>query len=440
MKQVLVLGAGLVARPLVRYLLEKPDISVRVASRTLSKAERIVASHPRGEAQQLDVTDLSALEALIPASDLVVSLLPYTFHVKVAELCIRHRRPMVTTSYVSEPMQLLDEAARKADIIILNEIGLDPGIDHMSAMTVIRRVQSSGGRVKSFLSYCGALPAPEANTNPLGYKFSWSPKGVLLAAKSSAKYLKDGREVVVPVQELFHNCSAVQVEELGEFEAYPNRDSLPYVHKYGIDTTETILRGTLRYPGWCQTWKSIGELGLLEEKEIDLEGLTYGGLLGKITSGEGNSRKDLARWLKVPQESEVIRRLEWLGLLSDDPLPLKKGSLLDMLLARLSEKLQYGKGERDMVILRHEFVGEWEKKEELISSTLIAYGEPEGDSAVSKTVGLPAAIGSRLILEGEIDLKGVQIPVNPVIYEPVLKELENQGVELKERSQVVPAT
>lgn len=440
MSNVLVLGAGLVAGPLVRYLLGQPDFHVKVASRTLSKAEKLVSGHERGEAEQLNVEDGEKLDSLISSADLVISILPYIHHVKVAKLCIKHRKNMVTTSYVSDAMRELDSQAKEAGIIILNEIGLDPGIDHMSAMRIIHYVQNNGGRVASFYSYCGGLPAPEANTNPFGYKFSWSPRGVLLASKNSARYLKDKKELFVPSEELFDHYWLIEIEGLGKFEAYPNRNSLPYIETYGISGIDTMYRGTLRNLGWCETMRNIVKLGLLSIEEMEgIENLNAGDFMVKlIDTREGeHTKKALASYLKIDENSEVIRRFEWLGLLSQDPLPIQKGSPLDVLGSLMLEKLQYERGERDMVILHHEFTAEYPDKKEKITSTLIDFGIPNGDTSMSRTVGLPAAIGAKMILSGEIRGKGVHIPVKSEIYGPILKELEKQGIVFKENRRTI---
>jgi len=276
MKKILVLGAGLVSRPMVRYLLDVPDFEVIVASRTVSKAQELVGNHPRGKAVALNVDNDADLEKQVGAADLAVSLLPYTYHVKVAGYSLKYRKPLVTTSYVSDAMRALDERAKAAGVILLNEIGLDPGIDHMSAMKIIHAVQNAGGKVASFMSYCGGLPAPEANDNPLGYKFSWSPKGVVMAGRNDARYLKDGKEVFIPGPELFGNRWPLRVADGYEFEAYANRNSLPYIETYGLKGVRTMLRGTLRNPGWCETLKAIADLGVLKDDSVKtgIAGLT----------------------------------------------------------------------------------------------------------------------------------------------------------------------
>lgn len=436
MKKVLILGAGLVVRPLIRYLLDQPDFEVEVASRTVSKAIKLIDNHPRGKAQELNLKNEEGLKAEISKADLVISMVPYSFHPKVAEYCISFNKQMITTSYVSEAMKHLDEAARRAGIIILNEIGLDPGIDHMEAMRIIHDVEEKGGEVESFTSFCGGLPAPEANTNPFGYKFSWSPIGVLLAGKNSATYLQDNKKVFIPSEDLFDNYSLLTIEGLGEFEAYPNRDSTPYVDLYGIQSTKTMLRGTIRNIGWCKTMKKMIELGLLDEKKEGWSGFTYKDFIRKLMGNppEEDIKKALSSYLGLEESSDVIQRLEWLGLLSEDHLSLEKGSAMDILGAKMLEKLQYEEGERDMIILQHVFIASYPAgKKEKIISTLIDFGIPRGDTSMARTVGLPAAIGTRLILEGKIKEKGVQIPVLPKIYEPILAELKELGIAFKEK-------
>ncbi len=438
MKKVLVLGAGLVSKPLVQYLLDQPDFHVTVASRTVSKAEKLVGDHPRGKALPLNVKDTDTLRNLISDADLAISLVPYAHHVTVANLCIELKKQMVTTSYVSAAMKELDQKAKDAGVLILNEIGLDPGIDHMSAMRIIHDVQNRGGRIASFYSYCGGLPAPEANTNPWGYKFSWSPRGVVLAGKNPGRYLKDKKEIKIASEDLFAHFWPMNIEGVSPLEAYPNRDSIPYLEIYGIADADSMYRGTFRYPGWCQTLKKVVDLGLLDETEQDVKGLSYADFLWKLMKrdkGE-NLKVGLVNYLKIDEDSEPIKRFEWLGLLGDDMIPAERSSPLDVFADRLLEKLKYEEGERDMIVLHHDFRAEYPGgKKEQITSTLIDYGISHGDSSMSRTVGLPAAIGTALILNGKIKETGVHIPVSPAIYEPVLDELEKLGIVCKEKSQ-----
>ena len=436
MKKILILGAGLVAKPLVRYLLDQPDFKVEVASRTVSKAVKLIDSHPDGEAKELNLKDEEGLKKEIADSDLVISMVPYGFHPKVAKFCIDFGKHMVTTSYVSEAMQSLDSEAKNAGILIINEIGLDPGIDHMEAMRIIHEVEEKGGEIQSFTSFCGGLPALEANTNPFGYKFSWSPIGVLLAGKNSAQYLKEGQQVLITAEDLFKDYAIINIEGLGEFEGYPNRNSLPYIQLYGIQSTETMLRGTLRNKGWCRTMKKMVDLQLLDEEEKKWGGITYKDFIRRLMDNpaEEDIKKALGAHLSIEEDSDITQRLEWLGLLSDEAITVSKGSALDILGARMLEKLQYEEGERDMIILQHQFIASYpDDKKEKITSTLIDFGIPGGDSSMARTVGLPAAIATRLILEGKIEMTGVHIPVIPKIYTPILQELKGMDITFKEK-------
>ena len=436
MKKVLVLGAGLVARPLVNYLLEQPGFQVTVADVEAGRAARVVAGHPRGASEVLDIADRSALAAAIGRADLVVSMVPYTFHPVVAELAIEQGKSMVTASYVSPAMRALDARAKERGVILLNELGLDPGIDHMEAMRVIHEVHDAGGRVLAFTSWCGGLPAPEANTNPFGYKFSWSPRGVLLASKNSAKFLKDGRIVTIPAAELFARPETIPIPGLGAFEGYPNRDSVAYRESYGIPEAQTVFRGTLRYPGWCETLKAMVEIGLLDDAPKDRSGLTWNGLMKELVHAAPEARAEAAAAsrLGLAAGSAILSRLEWLGLFEESPLPAAKGSALDNLTALMVDRLRYEENERDMIVLQHEFLVRTEAgRTDRIVSTLIDYGLPGGDSSMSRTVGLPAAIGARLVLEGRITLTGVQAPFEPEIYAPILDELEKLGVRFEEK-------
>jgi saccharopine dehydrogenase (NADP+, L-glutamate forming) len=435
-RKILVFGAGLVARPLVSYFLERAAYSVVVADVDLERARKLVSGHARGEAKRIAADEAGAVAAEIRQADLVVSLLPSPLHPAVAAVAVEAGKSFVTASYVSPAMRDLDQRAREKGIVLLNELGLDPGIDHMEAMRIIRGVHEEGGRVLSFISYCGGLPAPEANTNPFGYKFSWSPRGVLLASKSAAKFIKDGKIVVIPAEKLFESPEAVRISGLGLFEGYPNRDSASYLETYGIPEAQTILRGTLRYPGWCRTLKKMGDLGLLEEKGIgDWRGRTYRDFMTFVVQAPpGTDLKTfVSERLGLDPSSDIIDRLEWLGLFADEPLPIRSGSPLDILAARMIERLEYREGERDMVVLQHDFLAETPGRgKERITSTLVDYGIPGGDSSMSRTVGLPAAIGARLVLEGRVRETGVRIPVTPDIYNPVLDELAGLGIRFVE--------
>ncbi|MGB9905899.1 MAG: saccharopine dehydrogenase C-terminal domain-containing protein [Candidatus Saccharicenans sp.] len=440
MRKVCLLGAGLVAGPLIEYLLQFAEVELKVADIDLERARSLVKDHPRGRVYQLDLQDRPALVELISEAEVVVSMVPYTFHPYVAEICLEQRKHLVTASYVSPAMKALDGRAREKGLIFLNELGLDPGIDHMEAMRLIEAAHQAGGQVVSFVSYCGGLPAPEASDNPFGYKFSWSPRGVLLAGRNEARYLLDGREVVVPAEELFSHYKMINIQGLGVFEGYPNRNSVSYLETYGIKEAKTMLRGTLRYPGWCQKMKKIGELGLLDISEREWRAQTYAGFLREyLEIGEGLELKAaLAARLKLNPQSEVIESLEWLGLFSEQPLPSRKMSPLDLLVALMVEKLKYQAGERDMTVLQHQLTVDYPGKgRELVTSTLIDFGQPHGHSSMSRTVGLPVALGVKLILERRIGLSGVLTPTVKEIYQPILVELETLGLAFKEERKFI---
>jgi len=438
-KKVLVLGAGLVARPLVKYFLDRPEFELTVASRTVSKAEELIQGHPRGRAQALNSNDDAALREAISRCDLAISLLPATQHVTVAEHCIALKKPMATTSYVSPAMRALEPRAIEAGIMILNECGLDPGIDHMSAKRIIDDVHGRGGKITGFSSSCGGLPAPEANTNPWGYKFSWSPRGVVTAAKNAARFLKDGEIIDIPGPRLFANPGHATFDGI-EYEIYPNRDSLGYIELYDIPETRTMFRGTFRNMGHCDLWLKLATLNLFDEsKTYDFNVLSPAAfLLQTLTGTAATAEQRVREFLDDLRPSASIDKMRWLGLFGETPTGIGQMPPLDLLASLLLAKLQYEPGERDMIILHHDFDVEYpaDKRREHITSTLIDYGIPAGDTSMARTVSLPVAIGVRLMLEGVINLPGVHVPVVPEIYNPILDELETMGIKFVEKTEV----
>jgi saccharopine dehydrogenase (NADP+, L-glutamate forming) len=436
MRNVLVLGAGLVARPLLHYLLLHPELRLLVAADEPERARQLTGDHPRGRVLELDVRDQARLAPLVAEADAVVSVLPADLNCGVARLCIAERRPLITTSYISSCMRELHEEATAAGVLLLNEMGLDPGIDHMSAASTVRRLRFAGGTVRQFASSCGGFPALDANTNPWGYKFSWSPQAVMLAGLKPARYLRGGAEVSIPGDELFAHSWPLGVEGLGVFEVYPNRDSLSYAGPYGLTAATDVFRGTLRHPGWCATMLAASRLGLLGQEEEDWpEGTTYRDLLTRQVPGgrkRGATRR-VAEFLGLDADSEVIARLEWAGLFSDRPLPERRASPLDVFGNRLKRLMMYQPGERDLVAMQHVFTVTYpDGSHEEVRASLVAHGDPWGDTAMSRTVSLTAGIATRLILDRGFQAVGVQIPTLREIYEPVLQELEERGIALQE--------
>lgn len=433
--KVLVLGAGLVARPLVRYLLDR-GFGVTVASRTVAKAEALIDGHPAGKTAAWTVDQLDALTTLVGAHDLAVSLLPAPKHPIVAKECLAANKHMVTTSYVSPEMRQLDGEAKSADVILLNEIGVDPGIDHMSIMRVIDHVRGKGGALTALNSCCGGLPAPEANNNPLGYKFSWSPAGVLVAMTGPALFLNEGERLDLPPGGLFGYVRRAEVEGLGELEYYPNRDSLGYTDLYGLGDIATMFRGTFRYPGWAHLWKSLWTVGLLDRSPRDgLTGRPWADVIAELVGGAADPdlRQRVAAKAGVNADDPAMDQTEWLGLFGETPLS-DDGTLLDCIAALLLSKMTYAEGERDMLVMKHNFEAKYpDGSAETITSTMLDFGhQPDGDSSMARTVSLPAAIAVRMILEGKITARGVHIPVIPEIYTPVLDELSELDITLKE--------
>jgi saccharopine dehydrogenase-like NADP-dependent oxidoreductase len=434
MKKVLILGAGMVVKPMVDYLLDH-NIDVTIASRTKSKADQMLKNRKNGQARQWTVDDESTLDAMIGDHDLTVSLLPYAYHAMVAKYCIQHGKNMVTTSYVQPEMVELDQPAREAGIVILNEIGVDPGIDHMSAKKIIDQVHQNQGNIEEFYSITGALAAPEAADNPLKYKFSWSPKGVVKAGNNAARYLKGGKEVNIPSKDLFKTTFMVDFPNVGPLEVYPNRDSINYINIYETPEAKTMFRGTFRYKGWCETIDVMKELKLISEEPVDLKGKTYADMIaGQIgASDASNIRKKTADYLGIKEKAHALDALEWLGLFSNEPVNREKDSPFEVTSDRMMEKMELGKDERDMVVMQHTFLVSYpDKDKEVIKSSMRVFGSPSTDTSVARTVAIPAAIAVRMILEGKINLKGVYRPVIPEIYEPVLDELEKNDIRLEE--------
>jgi len=436
MHRILVLGAGRVSRPLVNYLSQHPHMQITVADREAEKARDLLENHESVTLVELDIDNPPLLEKVILNTDIVISLLPWKLHPRIAEVCLELKRHLVTASYVKSEMQALDEAARQKGLLFLNEMGVDPGIDHMAAMKIINDVKAAGGKIQSFFSYCGGLPALESNNNPLGYKFSWSPEGAMLAATNDGRYMKNGEIIEIPGNRLFEHYWLTDIPNAGVFEAYVNRDALPYRSLYSIPSVESIYRGTLRNIGYCETWDYFKKLGLLNQHmKFDLNELTPREVLANMINSQGHDiKKEIADYLKIPEHSLTLKKLDWLELFSDRKSPLGVVSVFAMFADALKNKLKYSEGEVDLLIQHHEFIAtDPSDKREKITSTLINEGIQGGDSSMSRTVGLPVAIATKLIAEGKISLRGVHIPVSEQIYQPVLDELREMNITFIDR-------
>ncbi len=435
LKKILILGAGLVAGPTVRYLIQNPELEVRIADQQVENAQRLISGQPRGEAIEMDVENHSQLSGEIAKADIVISLLPWVLHPKIAALCLEYKKHLVTASYRSEALSAMDREARENGLLFLNEIGVDPGLDHMSAMQVIDSVHQNGGTIDSFFSYCGGLPALESNNNPLGYKFSWSPEGAMLAASNDGHYLENGQVVEVSGSDLFKHYWLKSIPGAGVFEAYVNRDALPYKEIYGLEHASGMYRGTLRNVGYCETWDFFKHLGLLNRKmKFDFSEVTPREVLANIVNcQDGDVRKAIAEHLNIPLYSLTLKKLEWLGLLAQRKLDLGTASVFEMFAYTLKQRLLYDEGEKDLLVMHHEFEAIYPgMPKQRIQSTLIDRGIPGGDSSMSRTVGYPVAIAADLIAAGKIRLKGVEIPVHEEIYRPVLAACEELDIRFIE--------
>lgn len=423
----------MVAKPMVEYLFEN-GIGIVLASPVKTRADEMIGGNPLGSSLDWTMSETEVLEKLIDENDIIVSLLPYKFHVDVAKVCLHFGKSLVTTSYVQPDMYALDKDAKKAGIILLNEMGLDPGIDHMSAMRIIDNIHNNGGKVEAFYSICGALPAPEAADNPLRYKFTWSPNGVILASLNGAIYLNNGIPKKVEPADLFRELFTYIFPGVGDLEVYPNRDSVSYIDIYGIRETRTIFRGTFRFKGWCETLDAMKRLNMLDDTPKDYHNMSYAEFIAERGGSESkNIRKNIALKLGIAEDSLPMKSLEYLEFFSDKIIDQKLKSPYAITSERMISRLVLHDNERDMVALQHLFLASYPNgKREVIKSSLLDFGSPATNTAIARTVSLPAAIAARMILDGKIDAKGVHRPVLKEIYNPVLNELETLGIEMKE--------
>ncbi|TCD71109.1 hypothetical protein EIP91_000203 [Steccherinum ochraceum] len=453
-KKVLMLGSGMVAGPAVDEICSWKDVELVVASNILPEAQRLVSKHAAGTAISLDVSDWSKVESLINESDIVISLLPVPFHPKVAEACIQYKKNLVTASYISPAMQALHDRAVSADVLLMNEIGLDPGIDHCSAISMLSDLEAQNKRVVSFTSFCGGFPAPDnAEDVPLKYKFSWSPKGVLSAALNGARFkLWDKVDEIAGKDLLHQSFPNLPISEVLKLEGIANRDSLPYGDTYNLrPDIRTLFRGTLRYAGFSSLMHQFKAIGLLDPA-ASIHAPTWSHFvptamaaqLGRAVPHDAASvRSALADLLGPAQDTtELVQAMEWFGIapgqqpnsIDDALLPKSPAPPIDVFAALLAHKLRYLPDERDLVVLSHEIVAAdpTTGQEEIHASSLMAYGTLEA-SAMSRCVGLPVAFAARAVLDGDVRARGVQGPgVEKAVYGRVLSELQRVGLGMKD--------
>ncbi|KAG9666344.1 saccharopine reductase, partial [Aureobasidium melanogenum] len=449
--QVLLLGAGFVCEPAVQVL-SNAGVHVTVACRTLAAAQSLTKFLANTTAIELDAGDHEALSAAVGKVDLVVSLIPYTLHPAVVKAAIKHKKPVVTTSYISPALWELDQESKDAGITVLNEIGLDPGIDHLYAVKTIDEVHRAGGKITSFTSYCGGLPAPANANNPLGYKFSWSPRGGLLALLNPGQWYQDGQVAKVEGKDLMASAKPQSISEDFELVGYPNRDSVSFREFYAIPEARTVFRGTLRYSGYPEIIRTLISIGYFSQDRLislsrDNETpptwlqLTAQLLNLEVTATQSQVRDAIsskAQFLESNELSKVLSGLEWIGILNGIEPVAPRDTPLDTLCEVLQGKMAYADGERDMVVLQHVFeIEHADGREEKRSSTLVEYGEPIAPgyrSAMAKLVGLPCAVGVLAVLEGKISLKGMVAPwSNPAIAAYLTDQLRTKhAIELTE--------
>jgi len=442
MKSILIIGAGRSSSALIDYVLKQAEDykwNVVVADANPKSADERVNGHPNGRAAWLDVMKVNDRRDLIGRADVVVSLLPAHLHLEVAHDCIKLKKHLITASYVSKEMYRMGDEARNRELIFMGEMGLDPGIDHMSAMKTINELKEKGAKLTAFRSFTGGLIAPESDTNPWHYKFTWNPRNVVLAGQGTAQYLEDGKFRYIPYNRLFAEYVDVEVQGLGQFEAYANRDSLLYRDVYGLGDIPNLLRGTLRHKGFCDAWNALVKIGLTDGAFpiVDSEKLTFHEWMDAyVGQQEGNSVKErIANLIGESVDSDVIAKLEWLGLFRKKKIRLPNATPAYILENLLLDKWKLGTKDKDMIIMQHEFEYELDRKKHQRTSTLVMKGKDKVDTAMSKLVGLPIGIFVKLVMQEKIRSKGVHIPVMKEVYEPVLNELEEHGVVFTEQEQ-----
>ncbi|OJW85265.1 MAG: hypothetical protein BGO69_06505 [Bacteroidetes bacterium 46-16] len=437
MQTILVAGAGKSSTYLIHYLL---SIATRNKWKVIimdenadAIAEKIrVNGYASAEPAVIDVTNIKQREPLVKRADIVISLMPPHLHIHLAKDCLRHKKNLITSSYISPEIREMQKDVKEAGLMFMCEMGLDPGIDHMTASQIIHSIQRVAASITSFKSYCGGLVAPESDDNPWHYKFSWNPRNIINAGKDGAKYLLNGKYVDVPYEKIFDHNKKIKVNELGPLAYYPNRDSLHYLESYDVPEVKNFMRATLRHPGFCKGWNALVALGLTDDKDHINDGsLTYAGWVKSKASYKNNSTlpEHVANKLNIPGDDKVLSMLQWLGLFEDKLVPSKTTSSADILLDLLLDKWQMKPEEKDMVVMQHEIEYIHKGKKIKTTSTMTLKGENKEHSAMAKTVGLPMGILAKMILTKKINPpKGVLIPNMPSVYRPLLTELNHHGI------------
>jgi len=441
MRKILVIGAGRSSSSLIKYLLDKStveNLQIIVADVLKKTAEEKIQNHKNGLAIALDVFNNRSRTDAIKNADIVISMLPARFHIEVAKDCIVFKKNMVTASYISAEMKALDDEVKKQGLVFMNEIGLDPGIDHMSAMQVIDRIRENGAKMLLFESFTGGLVAPESDTNLWNYKFTWNPRNVVLAGQGgAAKFIQEGKYKYIPYHKLFRRTEFLNIIGSGKFEAYANRDSLKYMKEYGLDDILTMYRGTIRRVGFSRAWNLFVRLGMTDDSYImeDSEKMSYRDFTNSFLAYNPNDSVELKlrSYLKIEQDDIIWDKLLELDIFS----PTKKVGLKDATPAQILQKIlmeswSLQEDDKDMIVMQHKFGYEFKGERRQIESSMVVIGEDQTYTAMAKTVGLPVGIATLLILNEKITTPGVQIPINREVYEPILEELKEQGIIFNE--------
>lgn len=443
MRQILIIGAGRSASSLIQYLLGKSDseqLKIVIADLSLELAQKKTNKHPNAQAIALDIFDNSQRKAAIEKADIVISMLPAHLHIEVARDCIVYKKSLVTASYISDAMQELDVAAKENNLVFMNEIGLDPGIDHMSAMKVIDEIRDKGGKMLLFESFCGGLVARESDNNLWNYKFTWAPRNVVLAGQGgAAKFIQEGSYKYIPYCNLFRRTEFLDVEGYGRFEGYSNRDSLKYRSVYGLDDVLTLYRGTIRRVGFSKAWNMFVQLGMTDDSYTmeDSENMSYRQFTNAFLPYHPTDSVEIKMRLilKIDQDDIMWDKLLELSLFNDKKIVgLKNATPAQILEKILSDSWTLQREDKDMIVMYHKFGFELNGVKQQIDSKMVCLGDDQTYTAMAKTVGLPVAIATLQILNGKIKTPGVQLPINKEVYLPILKELEEHGVVFHEQT------